>query len=115
MVLMQSSTGFAAGLPTREGTLMPLRVIRHSQPHPLAYDAQSPEAGMTVMVGERPALERALGQEEPDPVAALLLGLQPGESVHVSGDLSLLERMPDDEPGADLQLLLETVEQVPAS
>jgi hypothetical protein len=41
-----------------------------------------------------------------DAVADLLTVLRPGERVRVRGDLYLLGRMPDDTPGADLQLEL---------
>jgi hypothetical protein len=112
VVLMQLSTALGVGLPAGEGRSVPLQVLHHAQPLPLARDDHDEDSGMTVMIGERAALGRALGQEEPDEVSKRMFALQQGDHVRVAGDLYLPERMPDDKPGADLQLLVQTLERL---
>jgi hypothetical protein len=115
VVLMQSSTALGVCLPAREGRGVPLQVLHHAQPLPLARYDHDEDSGTTVMIGEPAALGRALGQEEPDEVSKRMFALQEGDQVRVAGDLYLLERMPDDEPGSDLQLLVQTLEHVAAN
>jgi hypothetical protein len=112
VVRMQSSTALGVRLPAREGRSVPLQVLHHAQPLPLAHYEHDEGSGTSVMIGERPVLGRALGQEEPDEVSTRMFALQEGDHVRVGGDLYLLERMPDDDPGAALQLLVQTLERV---
>jgi hypothetical protein len=109
---MQSATALGVLLPAREGRSVPLQVLHHAPPLPLAQYEHDEGSGTTVMIGERPAIVRALGQEEPDEVSTRMFALQEGDHVRVGGDLYLLELMPDDDPGADLQLFVQTLERV---
>jgi hypothetical protein len=111
-VLMQSATALGVRLPAREGRSVPMLVLHPAQPLPLAQYEHDEGSGTTVMIGVRPALGRALGPEEPDEVSTRMSALQEGDHVRVGGDLYLLERMPDDDPGAALQLLVQTLERV---
>jgi hypothetical protein len=111
-VLLASYTAFLVGLPTHDGRWCPLQVLHEAEPLPLPFYQQDPASGTTVMIGERPTLARALGRDEPDALSARMLALHKGDRVRLDGDLSLLERMPDDEPGADLQLQVTDLARV---
>jgi hypothetical protein len=111
-VLLRKHTALGMSLSTRGKKRATIQAMHEAPPLPILSYHDEPAAGLSYMIADPPTLQRALGEEEPDEMTTRLLALRRGDMVHLSGDVYLLERMPDDEPGADLTLIVETVDRV---